>query len=153
MINPSTIDPLTLPSVPVANRKQLPEVPCIYFAIDASGVVRYIGKTQNLWRRWAYKAHHRLEPLSEMEGVRIHYDVIGLAHSKESKELERQLIKRFEPSLNLHENRNGELYKAMFSTEAIAKRSAKSVESNRITRLRLGKVSRTRAYGEKQNAI
>ncbi|MBW4617372.1 MAG: hypothetical protein KME21_29980 [Desmonostoc vinosum HA7617-LM4] len=52
MINPQTINPLTLPSVALNERSQLPSQPCIYFAIDSQGVVQYIGRTVNLQVRW-----------------------------------------------------------------------------------------------------
>ncbi len=37
MLDPLTINPLTLPSVPLEFWQQLPETPCIYFAIDSQG--------------------------------------------------------------------------------------------------------------------
>ncbi|MFN6475250.1 hypothetical protein [Nostoc sp. DedQUE07] len=46
MINPSTINPLALLSVPLEMRSQLPITPYIYFAIDSEGVVQYIGRSK-----------------------------------------------------------------------------------------------------------
>ena len=92
MLNPATIDPLTLPSVPVSDRKQLPEVPCIYFAIDSADTIQYIGKSVNPRRRWAQ--HHKR---GSVEGCRIAYfdcDEILL------DEIELALISYFDPPLN-----------------------------------------------------
>ncbi|MBW4422628.1 MAG: GIY-YIG nuclease family protein [Myxacorys californica WJT36-NPBG1] len=52
MIDPQTINPLALPSVPLELRSQLPETPCIYFAINSLGQVQYIGRSANPKRRW-----------------------------------------------------------------------------------------------------
>ena len=129
-------DPRLLPSVALADRGNLPQMPAVYFAIDASGVIRYVGKTKQLCRRWNCNAHHRLRSLEEMGGVRIHYAGIFSPTSDESREIERQLIRRFKPSLNLLDNPCGELYSKVYSKEAMAARTAKSVESNRAVRLK-----------------
>ncbi|MCC5624821.1 hypothetical protein [Nostoc sp. CHAB 5715] len=71
MINPQTINPLTLPSVALNERSQLPSQRCIYFAIDSQGVVQYIGRTVNLQTRWL--KHHRYKQLAQSEDVRIAY--------------------------------------------------------------------------------
>lgn len=41
-MNPSTINPLTLPSLPLAERRNLPNVCTIYFALSSYGEVLYI---------------------------------------------------------------------------------------------------------------
>jgi hypothetical protein len=46
MLNPSAINPLTLPSVSLDLRSQLPTAPCIYFAVDSEGRVQYL-----LWNK------------------------------------------------------------------------------------------------------
>lgn len=93
MINPSTIDLLTLPSVALADRKQLPEIPCIYFAIDGLNQVQYIGRSNNLRQRWLVQ-HHRQK---QVHGCRIAYiqcDPTLLS------EVETALIEWFQPLLN-----------------------------------------------------
>jgi DNA-binding Xre family transcriptional regulator len=95
MLNPADINPLALPSVPLEDRRQLPTVPCIYFAIDSQGTVQYIGQTKNPRNRWAQ--HHRHDQLEEMGGVRIayvHVDVDLL------EPVEAALIDWFNPPLN-----------------------------------------------------
>ncbi|NER99445.1 MAG: GIY-YIG nuclease family protein [Symploca sp. SIO1B1] len=69
MINPTTINPLTLPSVPLSQRSQLPTTPSIYFAIDTQGVVQYIGRSINPRQRWV--SHHHFHELSNIGGVKI----------------------------------------------------------------------------------
>lgn len=44
-MNPSTINISNFPSVELEMRAQLPQTPCIYFAIDSSGEVQYIGQS------------------------------------------------------------------------------------------------------------
>ncbi|MBW4444144.1 MAG: GIY-YIG nuclease family protein [Plectolyngbya sp. WJT66-NPBG17] len=67
----NSINPLDLPFVPIGRRSQLPETPCIYFAIDSQGVVQYIGKSSNPRKRWL--SHHKGIDLALMRGIRIAY--------------------------------------------------------------------------------
>lgn len=95
MIDPSAINPVTLPSVSLADRRNLPSMPCIYFAIDGAGAVQYIGRSKNPARRWI--AHHRYPDLCSMSGVRIAY-----MHLDEDllPTVEDALIAWFNPPLN-----------------------------------------------------
>ncbi|NEN89285.1 MAG: GIY-YIG nuclease family protein [Okeania sp. SIO3H1] len=90
--------PLQLPSVSLADRKQLPTCSAIYFAIDASDRILYVGKAQNLAARW--KSHHRLYKLEEINKespVRLAWK----AWNKEDlAEAEKRLIRIFQPLLN-----------------------------------------------------
>lgn len=95
MIDPQTINPLTLPSVSLNNKSQLPSTPCIYFAIDGSGVVQYIGQSANPALRWV--KHHRHSLLAEMHCVRIAYLSVD---ADLLLRVERALIEYFEPPLN-----------------------------------------------------
>ncbi|NEQ25212.1 MAG: GIY-YIG nuclease family protein, partial [Microcoleus sp. SIO2G3] len=60
-----SLAPLQLPSVPLAQRNQLPTCSAIYFAIDANDRVLYVGKAKNLATRW--QNHHRLHKLKEID--------------------------------------------------------------------------------------
>lgn len=71
MINPSIIKPLTLPSLPLEMRSQLPTTPRIYFCLSESGEVLYIGKAEKLRQRW--RQHHRCKQLQAMDGDKIAY--------------------------------------------------------------------------------
>lgn len=71
MINHSNLDVAALPSVALKDRRSLPETPCIYFAIDGQGRIKYVGKSVNPRQRWLQ--HHRLSDLTPLNGVRIAY--------------------------------------------------------------------------------
>jgi hypothetical protein len=92
MLNPATIDPLSLPSVPVADRKQLPTVPCVYFAIDSTDAIQYIGRSVNPRKRW--QNHHRH---AQVIGCRIAYMQCDGALLDE---VETALIEWFAPPMN-----------------------------------------------------
>jgi len=95
MIEVKNIDPLALPFVPLPDHRLLPEHPSIYFAIDAAGVVQYIGQSINLRQRWSQ--HHRFNQLKVLGGIRIAYlscDVDLLW------QIEEALIAYFQPVLN-----------------------------------------------------
>jgi hypothetical protein len=92
MISPSAIDPLQLPSVALTDRKQLPQIPCIYFAIDPDNVVQYIGRSVNPRQRW--QNHHRQ---AQLIGCRIAYMPCDAALLDE---VETALIEWFSPPLN-----------------------------------------------------
>jgi hypothetical protein len=95
----TSLDPLQLPSVSLADRKQLPTCAAIYFAIDAHNRVLYVGKAKNLAARW--KNHHRLyklEEIAEESPVRLAWQ----AWNEEGLgEAERSLIVNFQPLLNI----------------------------------------------------
>ena len=46
MIDPSSVNLLSLPSVSLENRFNLPMTPGIYLAIDPVGEVKYVGRTK-----------------------------------------------------------------------------------------------------------
>lgn len=93
--NPSEINPLTLPSVSLEDRRDLPADPCIYFAIDGQGVVQYVGRSVNPRNRW--QRHHRRSQLEEMGGVRIAYVHVD---ADLLEPVEAALIDWFNPPLN-----------------------------------------------------
>ena len=95
LVDPSLIDPLSLPSVLLADRANLPESPCIYFAIDSCDVIQYIGRSINPQKRW--KAHHRCDQLSRMMDVKIAY---LFADENVLPAIEEALINWFDPPLN-----------------------------------------------------
>ncbi|NER06692.1 MAG: GIY-YIG nuclease family protein, partial [Okeania sp. SIO3C4] len=92
------LDPLQLPSVFLTDRKQLPTCSAIYFAIDASDRILYIGHTENLAERW--KSHHRfykLEEINKESTVRLAWKVWN---KDDLAEEEKRLIRIFQPLLN-----------------------------------------------------
>lgn len=96
MIDPSTVNPFDLPFVPLANYSKLPSTPGIYFAIDALGVIQYIGESTNLSQRW--RSHHRRKELKLIGSIRLAYLVVD--DSEPLADLEFALRQRFNPLLN-----------------------------------------------------
>lgn len=96
IFNPSTVNPLTLPSLPLECRKALPKCAGIYFAIDSEEVVQYIGRSNNIQYRWSQ--HHRKYQLEQIGGIKIAW--IELSDETLLSEIEKALIEWFDPPLN-----------------------------------------------------
>jgi len=97
MINPQSLDLASLPSVPLAEKGNLPASPGIYFAIDSFNTIQYIGLSTNAKRRWS--RHHRYEQLSRLGGIKLAWlivDNIALL-----SEIEKALIAHFKPAMNI----------------------------------------------------
>jgi hypothetical protein len=98
---PTILEPFQLPSVPLAERKHLPDCAAIYFVIDANNRVLYVGKAKKLLVRW--KNHHRIHKLEEIDrecSVRIAWQAWN---EEDLDEAERSSIKRYQPLLNYTE--------------------------------------------------
>lgn len=93
MINPETLDLSTLPSLLLSDRKQLPSVSCIYFAMS-SGNVQYIGRSVNLQQRWI--DHHQVKHLNKETNIAW----LEISDSVLLPEIESALIQWFKPPLN-----------------------------------------------------
>lgn len=93
MVNPESLDLSALPSMPLSDRKQLPNVSCIYFAMS-SGVVQYIGRSVNLQRRWSH--HHQTKRLEQEANIAW----LEISNPALLPQIEAALIRWFEPPLN-----------------------------------------------------
>lgn len=89
------IDPLTLPSLPLSERKQLPSCSAIYFVMQGDCVL-YIGQTINLAQRLT--AHHRKKQFASFGVVRIAW--LECSDTGMLTEIETALIEHFKPLLN-----------------------------------------------------
>jgi len=90
----------SLPSVELADRASLPNIPAIYYATDRTGQILYVGKATNLYLRWnsrRFGAHHKLNELSQYDGVKLHYWQRPLWRLDHDEAVE---IERFDPPLN-----------------------------------------------------
>lgn len=96
MLTPESLNLSALPSVPLSNRKQLPSILGIYFAIDSLGVVQYIGQSINIRNRWLN--HHRQSELNVVGNVSIAY--LEVSEPSLLSEIEWALIEYFNPPLN-----------------------------------------------------
>ena len=92
----NNIDLEQLPSIDFEDRKQLPEVSGIYFAIDSNDNIQYIGQSINIRNR--LQTHHRKQQLSELAGVRIAY--LEVSDTSLLYDIEQALIDYFNPYLN-----------------------------------------------------
>jgi hypothetical protein len=72
----------------------LPQKPGVYFVV-VWGVVIYVGKSQNIMRRWM--SHHRFDQIIEMGGADIHYIVTD---ARDAGALELEMIRLLSPELN-----------------------------------------------------
>lgn len=86
---------LSLPSLPLSERANLPNDAGIYFAV-AKEQVLYIGRAINLHRRW--RQHHRYDQLKAFGDVRLYW--LPITEMEFLEELEASLIKHFKPVLN-----------------------------------------------------
>ncbi|OKH32080.1 excinuclease ABC C subunit domain protein [Calothrix sp. HK-06] len=94
----TSLNPLTLSSVPLSERKHLPECAAIYFAIDANNRILYVGKAKNLAARW--RNHHRTRQLEEIDQkfpVRLAWQPWN---QEDLPEAEKILIQMYQPLLN-----------------------------------------------------
>ena len=90
----------SLPSVELADRASLPNIPAIYYATDWSGQVLYVGESKNIYLRWnsrRFGAHHKLNELSQYYGVKLRYWQRPLWRLDHDEAVE---IERFDPPLN-----------------------------------------------------
>jgi hypothetical protein len=90
------LDPLSLPSVSMQERKSLPAEIGLYFVISQE-VIIYIGRTVNLSQRW--KSHHKVDAINvKYPEARIAWLSLGWA---ELLDVEYDLINRYDPVLNV----------------------------------------------------
>jgi GIY-YIG catalytic domain len=96
MIDPQTIEIKSLPSISLSQRSQLPATQGIYFVLDASETVQYIGRSINIQQRWL--RHHRYQQLTEIGFVKIAW--LTVSNKNLLAQIEMALIDWFKPPLN-----------------------------------------------------
>lgn len=97
MIDPSTIDLNSLPSVPLEKKNELPEISGIYFAINSLGAVQYIGRSRNINQRW--QNHRRLHELKKSK-IPIKIGWLKIDSLDLLPATEKLLIQYFNPPVN-----------------------------------------------------
>ncbi|MBW4534081.1 MAG: hypothetical protein KME09_09090 [Pleurocapsa minor HA4230-MV1] len=72
---------LHLPKVSLETKELLPEYSGIYYVVDENKIVWYVGKAQNIRKRWQGKAHHRIYQLKQLKHkyFDIYYENISLS--------------------------------------------------------------------------
>ena len=94
-IDPKTIDPLLLPSLPLVRKDRFPPVGAVYFFITESGEVLYVGETSDLSLRFGN--HLKYKQAIEIDGqARLHW----MEKRSGRASFESACIKRFLPPLN-----------------------------------------------------
>ena len=97
MKNPTEINLASLPWLPLDAKTAFPKNPAIYFAIDSTDTIQYIGRSVNPRARW--QNHHRYEELESIGNIRIAYLFVDLPDLL--AEIETALIEWFDPPLNV----------------------------------------------------
>ena len=92
-------DLLQLPHVPLQTKDLLPEFSGIYYVLDNTDNVWYIGQAKNICKRWKGKAHHRIDQLEAQKKTQfmIYYELVS---KDRLDEVEKQRIEKYHPHLN-----------------------------------------------------
>lgn len=96
MVDIQSVQVLRLHSEPIQNKRNLPGQAGIYFVLDSSDQIRYIGLAKNIRTRWL--GHHRLNEFRQLEDPRIAYLLISDVSLLASTET--ALIEYFQPDMN-----------------------------------------------------
>lgn len=125
VFDPKSIDPLSLPSVPLNGKDKLPTSPGIYFALSATGKILYIGRAGEFKSRW--RDHRHYPVLYFIEKVRVAY--WKLDSKNNLSDIEQELINFHKPPLN---NRTSEFKDAMLAllVEVQFSRWSKNIEDS-----------------------
>jgi len=91
----ATIIPAALPSLPLEERKALPDTAAVYFVL-AGDTMLYIGQSVNVRQRWY--AHHRFAQLNAYGGCRIAW--LHVDDARLLDDLEQACRAHFRPILN-----------------------------------------------------
>jgi predicted GIY-YIG superfamily endonuclease len=92
-------DILRLPHIGLNSRELLPEQSGIYYVLDETYIIWYIGQAKNLRSRWAGDNHHRLYQLQKQrkKQLTIYYEFVA---NSQLDSIERQRIEQYNPQLN-----------------------------------------------------
>jgi predicted GIY-YIG superfamily endonuclease len=90
---------LALPRVSLRLKDLLPENSGVYYVLDETNTVWYIGKAKNLRKRWQGKTHHRIIQLQaqRQKHFSIYYEQIS---EFQLDNIEKQQIAKYQPHLN-----------------------------------------------------
>jgi hypothetical protein len=95
MSNRKVVDLTLLPSVPLSEKRHLPSETGVYFVIDGDGIVRYVGASLNIKKR--FSSHNKAETFRNMGEVVVAYARVEAALLKPVEQL---MIHCFKPQLN-----------------------------------------------------
>ena len=115
-IDPKDVNPLDLPSLPLESRRSLPDISALYFVLDEDDELLYIGRANNLVKRWRGHGH---DLFIDIEQLGLDLNNLRIAWLKCDKRLinssETKFIARLKPLLN-YVNR-GKRYQELIQTK------------------------------------
>ncbi len=90
---------LQLPKITLHAKQLLPEYSGIYYVLDESNNVWYIGQAKNIRKRWQGKSHHRIYQLEaqKKKHFTIYYEQVS---ESQLGSIEKQRIEKYNPHLN-----------------------------------------------------
>jgi predicted GIY-YIG superfamily endonuclease len=90
---------LELAKVSLQAKELLPEYSGIYYVLDETNKVWYVGKAKNIRKRWQGKAHHRIYQLEaqKKKHFTIYYEQVS---EFQLDSIEKQRIEKYHPHLN-----------------------------------------------------
>lgn len=90
---------LQLPHISLKSRTLLPEESGIYYVVDETSIIWYIGKAKNLRTRWTGDSHHRLDQLQKQRKKQftIYYELLP---ESLLDLIEQERIEHYSPQLN-----------------------------------------------------
>ncbi|MBP0030597.1 GIY-YIG nuclease family protein [Roseofilum sp. Guam] len=90
---------LQLLHIPLQTKELLPESSGIYYVLDETQKVWYIGQAKNICKRWKGKTHHRIDQLEAQKKTQftIYYELVS---KDQLDEVEKQRIEKYHPHLN-----------------------------------------------------
>lgn len=98
-IAPETINPFTLPFLPLSEISQLPNMPAVYLVLStAHRKILYVGKSVNIRKRW--QTHHLLAYLKIVMAEMVQIAWIEIDKTKSLSLTEKALIGYLKPELN-----------------------------------------------------
>lgn len=90
---------LQLPKVSLQAKELLPEYSGIYYVLDETNKIWYIGQAKNIRKRWQGKTHHRIYQLEaqKKKHFTIYYEQVSVS---QLDSIEKQRIEKYHPHLN-----------------------------------------------------
>lgn len=135
--DPKSVNPLSLPSLPMLHKQALPTCQCAYFVISQLNEILYVGATKNLLLRWV--AHHRELEFDLIGETRIAW--LEISELAVLPTIEKSLIDHFKPILNTRKVVRRE--KDMPKLGAEATRRRKLNKTYKILQIRVLKEEKT----------
>jgi hypothetical protein len=141
IFTPKQLNLSSLPSIPLDERKNLPECSGIYFAINSAGEIQYIGRSTNIRQRWLQ--HHRYTQLKALGSVQIAW--LQVSDSLLLPGIESALIEYFQPLLNNTEAQEWAARRTRARTAQVGVKVDSALYERYKTKLRIEGISITDA--------